>query len=129
MKGLKFVKRLGTRIFLIGMFLLPLLAGFTGSAAAEDDHDRHIVYTITNAAGGNEVVLFGVSEKGMLSQTSVATGGLGSGAGLGSQSSVILSQNNRWLFAAMGITVQLHQARALKTHRSPWKIKREVLGL
>jgi hypothetical protein len=37
--------------------------------------------------------------------------------------------NNRWLFAAMGVAVQLHQARALKTHRSPWKIKQEVLGL
>jgi hypothetical protein len=38
-------------------------------------------------------------------------------------------QNNRWLFAAMGVAVQLHQARALKRHRSPWKIKQEVLGL
>jgi hypothetical protein len=38
-------------------------------------------------------------------------------------------QNNRWLFAAMGVAVQLHQARALKAHRSPWKIKQEVLGL
>jgi hypothetical protein len=38
-------------------------------------------------------------------------------------------QNNRWLFAAMGIAVQLHQARALKAHRSTWKIKQEVLGL
>jgi hypothetical protein len=39
------------------------------------------------------------------------------------------SRNNRWLFAAMGGAVQLHQARALKAHRSPWKIKQEVLGL
>jgi hypothetical protein len=38
-------------------------------------------------------------------------------------------RNNRWLFAAMGVAVQLHQARALKTHRSTWKIKQEVLGL
>jgi|RhiMetStandDraft_8_1073273.scaffolds.fasta_scaffold13022_2 hypothetical protein len=37
-------------------------------------------------------------------------------------------QNNRWLFAAMGVTVQLHQARALKKQRSVWKIKQEVLG-
>jgi hypothetical protein len=36
-------------------------------------------------------------------------------------------RNNRWLFAAMGVAVQLHQARALKTHRSTWKIKQEVL--
>jgi hypothetical protein len=38
-------------------------------------------------------------------------------------------QNNRWLFAAMGVAVQRHQARALKAQRSPWKIKQEVLGL
>lgn len=38
-------------------------------------------------------------------------------------------RNNRWLFAAMGVAVQVHQARALQAHRSPWKIKQEVLGL
>jgi hypothetical protein len=38
-------------------------------------------------------------------------------------------RNNRWLFAAMGVTVQMHQARALKRQRSVWKIKQEVLGL
>jgi hypothetical protein len=37
--------------------------------------------------------------------------------------------NNRWLFAAMGVAVQLHQARAFKAHRSTWKIKQDVLGL
>lgn len=35
---------------------------------------------------------------------------------------------NRWLFAAMGLTVQIHQLRAYKEHRSTWKIKSEVLG-
>jgi hypothetical protein len=38
-------------------------------------------------------------------------------------------RHNRWLFAAMGVVVQQHQARALKAHRSPWKIKQAVLGL
>jgi hypothetical protein len=38
-------------------------------------------------------------------------------------------RNNRWLFAVMGVTVQMHQARALKRQRSVWKIKQEVLGL
>jgi hypothetical protein len=37
--------------------------------------------------------------------------------------------NNRWLFAAMGATAQIHQARALKRQRSVWKIKQEILGL
>jgi hypothetical protein len=38
-------------------------------------------------------------------------------------------RNNRWLFAAMGVTVQMQQARALKRQRSVWKIKQEILGL
>lgn len=36
--------------------------------------------------------------------------------------------NNRWLFAAMGLTVQMHQLRAYREKRSAWKIKSEVLG-
>jgi hypothetical protein len=35
-------------------------------------------------------------------------------------------QHNRWLSAAMGVTGQLHQAKALKAQRSPWKIKQEI---
>lgn len=35
---------------------------------------------------------------------------------------------NRWLFAAMGLAVQMHQLRAYKEQRSAWKIKAEVLG-
>jgi len=35
---------------------------------------------------------------------------------------------NRWLFAAMGLTVQMHQLRAYRQERSTWKIKSEVLG-
>ncbi len=35
---------------------------------------------------------------------------------------------NRWLFAAMGLAVQMHQLRAYKEHRSTWRIKSEVLG-
>jgi hypothetical protein len=36
--------------------------------------------------------------------------------------------NNRWLFAAMGVAVQMHQYRAWQAGRSPWAIKQEVLG-
>ena len=38
-------------------------------------------------------------------------------------------RHHRWLFAALGVAVQRHQARALTAHRSTWKIKQEVLGL
>ncbi len=37
-------------------------------------------------------------------------------------------QNNRWLFAAMGLTIQMHQLNAYKKGRSTWNIKEQVLG-
>ncbi len=36
--------------------------------------------------------------------------------------------HNRWLFAAMGVAVQMHQYRAWQEGRSTWAIKQEVLG-
>jgi hypothetical protein len=36
--------------------------------------------------------------------------------------------NNRWLFAAMGVVVQMHQDQAWQEGRSTWAIKQEVLG-
>lgn len=37
--------------------------------------------------------------------------------------------SNRWLFAAMGIAVQMAQRTAYLNHSSTWNIKDEVLGL
>lgn len=37
--------------------------------------------------------------------------------------------NNRWLFAAMGVAVQMAQLKAWKNQRSTWDIKQEVLGV
>lgn len=37
--------------------------------------------------------------------------------------------NNRWLFAAMGIAIQIAQWNAFKNRASTWKIKHDVLGL
>lgn len=38
------------------------------------------------------------------------------------------NDNNRWLFAAMGLTIQMHQFKAYHQRRSTWKIKEDVLG-
>ena len=38
------------------------------------------------------------------------------------------NSNNRWIFAAMGLTVQMHQLQAFKQGRSTWNIKELVLG-
>ncbi|HME46285.1 MAG TPA: beta-propeller fold lactonase family protein [Syntrophorhabdales bacterium] len=61
------------------------------------------VYTMTNDSTGNKVVVFTRDEDGILTKAgSMATGGTGSGGGLdplGSQGSLVLSQDHRWLLA------------------------------
>ncbi|MGA7218972.1 MAG: beta-propeller fold lactonase family protein [Candidatus Sulfotelmatobacter sp.] len=58
------------------------------------------VYTLNNSSSGNAVLMFNRSSNGYLALGGTfATGGLGSGAGLGSQGAVILDASNRFLFA------------------------------
>jgi 6-phosphogluconolactonase (cycloisomerase 2 family) len=100
MKSLRLFNHFGARLFLTAVFLLSFAAGFTSPVAAAPENSIGAVYTLTNAATGNEVLAYDRSADGSLSfQGSHSTGGLGSGAGLGSQSAVILSKNNQWLFA------------------------------
>lgn len=56
------------------------------------------VFTETNSASGNAVLVFRRAADGSLTAAgSVATGGTGSGAGLGSQGAVTLSDDGNWL--------------------------------
>jgi 6-phosphogluconolactonase (cycloisomerase 2 family) len=58
------------------------------------------VYTETNAAAGNAVVVFGRHSSGRLSPLATyPTGGTGTGAGLGSQGAVTLTPDGRYLLA------------------------------
>src|SRR5256885_1008967 len=58
------------------------------------------VYTLTNQVAGNAVAVFTRGADGRLTAAgTVATGGAGSGASLGSQSAVSLSNDGRRLFA------------------------------
>jgi 6-phosphogluconolactonase len=81
----------------LGLTLLSSPAAF-----AESFRDG-AVYAMTNDAVRNEVVVFGRSEDGILTKAgSAATGGSGFGSildPLGSQGSLVLSQNTRWLLA------------------------------
>lgn len=72
------------------------LAGYAGqTGAAETDG---VVYIASNAAGGNEILVFDRNERGGLSFAhAVATGGLGTGGGLGNQGGLVLSADGRWL--------------------------------
>jgi 6-phosphogluconolactonase (cycloisomerase 2 family) len=77
------------------------IAAFTfagGAQAARIGGPGH-VYTTTNDAGGNAVLVFTRGDAGTLTLAqTVPTGGNGTGAGLGSQGSVTLSQDGQYLF-------------------------------
>ncbi|MGH2554304.1 MAG: lactonase family protein [Actinomycetota bacterium] len=84
--------------------LILVLAGAVsiggGSAWAGDGDGGGAVYAMTNDASGNEVVVYDRKQNGSLTLVgSVGTGGLGTGAGLGSQGALTLSPNAKWLFA------------------------------
>lgn len=58
------------------------------------------VYTLSNQSSGNAILLFDRAADGSLTAAgSVSTGGLGTGAGLGSQNALVASRNGQLLFA------------------------------
>ena len=71
---------------------------FAVPAMANSGQDN--VYTLTNSAAGNSVLVFDRDADGSLTAAgSVASGGLGSGSGLGSQGAVVLDDHAHLLFA------------------------------
>ena len=78
------------------------LAAATFAAPALAGHDnprRGHLFTSTNAPAGNEVLVYEQQDGGAPSlESRVATAGVGTGAGLGSQGAVTLSRNGRFLF-------------------------------
>ena len=57
------------------------------------------VFTMTNSASGNEVLIFTHHpQQGLVGAGRVASGGNGTSAGLGNQGGVILSEHHRWLY-------------------------------
>ena len=72
----------------------------SASAVSQSSDGPGAVFTLINAAGGNAVATYARGADGSLSwMGSASTGGLGAGAGLGSQGALALSDDGRWLFA------------------------------
>ncbi len=83
------------RLTLLVAILAGVLAVATASAGSLQ---ASAVYTSTNATGGNAVLVFARAADGTLSfADSYATGGVGTGSGLGSQGAVTLSDDGQWL--------------------------------
>lgn len=77
----------------VGMFALPFVSSAQGNSPGS-------VYTLSNAPDTNRVLAFSRTSKGDLSPAGAyATGGQGTGAGLGSQGALALTDDGRWLLA------------------------------
>ena len=83
-------------------FSLMLIAN--NSQANDRDENQHdaagAIYTMDNAVTANHVLAYRRAANGTLTPEGfVATGGRGTGSGLGSQGAIVLSSNGHWLFA------------------------------
>ncbi len=85
---------LATALMIAGLFV------FTGSASASGG-STGFVYTETNSASGNAVLVFQRNDSGALTLAkTISTGGLGTGTSLnGSAGAVAIGSNGNWLFA------------------------------
>src|ERR1035438_5559115 len=80
----------------LGVLGAGLLALTVTATAAEE---AGVIYTIDNASAGNHVLAWKRMGNGTLAGPAMhATGGTGTGAGLASQGSVLLSHDGHWLF-------------------------------
>jgi 6-phosphogluconolactonase len=71
-----------------------------GVISAHGAEPAGAVYTLSNQADGNSVLVFNRAVDGSLTSAGAfPTGGQGTGGSLGNQGAVILDPSNRWLFA------------------------------
>lgn len=83
----------------LGLATLATVCVQPNTASAQGTTLDSIIYTASNATTGNAVLAFHREENGELKSIgSFPTSGFGTGAGLGSQGSVVLSQDQRWLY-------------------------------
>jgi 6-phosphogluconolactonase (cycloisomerase 2 family) len=84
----------------VSFVAVAALLALAPRALAEETTVAGNVYAMTNAAAGNEVVVFERLANGTLNEVGpVPTDGSGTGVGLGSQSGLVLHPNGKWLFA------------------------------
>lgn len=84
----------------LGFILATLLCGCGGSGQAPMTTTEPHLFSMTNAATGNTVVEFRQEPDGSLTPVAnVATGGQGSGGGLGSQASIAADESRQQLLA------------------------------
>jgi 6-phosphogluconolactonase (cycloisomerase 2 family) len=82
------------------LVLVAALLAFAASASAAGGSSVGVAYTISNAASGNELVVYSRSADGSLAYAgSVWAGGAGTGGGLASQAAVAVTDDGRYVLA------------------------------
>jgi len=102
-KGEQMRRNMLVAVLTAAVLMFPSVAVF--AEGTQDEETSGAVYAATNDNTGNQVVMFNRDEDGTLTRAgSISTGGLGSGGAgvldpLGSQGSIVLSSDARWLLA------------------------------
>jgi 6-phosphogluconolactonase len=90
------------RVTVVPTIVVSLFAagGLSLAAQALPSAAAGMVYTMTNAASGNTVMAYLRAHGGQLVPAGTfPTGGMGTGAELGSEGGLVMSRNEQWLFA------------------------------
>ncbi len=105
-----------SRMIRVICLLLALPLGAQAAQAAPGGAATARVFSMTNAPAGNEILMLSYTPgSGLVMSGSVASGGSGTGAGLGNQGGVVLSDDNRWLFAVNAGSDSISVFRVLDT--------------
>lgn len=92
--------RKGSNVCLLLLMVFAGALSLGSKVAARESDDEGAIFALTNATAGNSVVVYARDEDGSLSPAGTyASGGNGTGAGLGSQGAVIVGEDHRFLFA------------------------------
>ena len=84
----------------LGVVAAAAVVSLGATLSAGPQRPAGAVYTMSNAVSGNHILVFDRQQDGTLTPASaVATGGAGSGGGLGNQGAVVLTDDGRWLLA------------------------------
>ncbi|MBK8982103.1 MAG: beta-propeller fold lactonase family protein [Ignavibacteria bacterium] len=71
----------------------------TALSNENDNHSNGFIYLQSNEAANNSILVFRQNNNGTLSlQSTISTGGNGTGDGLGNQGAIETSKNDKWLF-------------------------------
>ena len=105
---MKATRRFTLRTLALASALTTLAGAAAPAFAHADDHEglrSGMVFTSSNEQSGNELLVYARARNGALTlHARAATGGQGSGAGLGSQGAVTLSGDGRHVFVVNALS-------------------------